>query len=147
MGNGEFILPLKITRSPNERDLYPERNVTVHALPEVLDKYINQRLVHFATIDLGGFEYTILEELFDNLGNLSRQGVVFCQIEAELHQLKEEHPSALKRLVERVVKQESDYLPINHSPYMKIHHKVTFINFGNRECRRAFDLQRLFSSI
>ena len=144
MERGSFVISLRTNQKPKGEYPYYDKNVTIYPLSELLDKYLGQRLVHFITIDLEGFEYSILEELFDNNGKLSKQGIVFCQIDAELHQLRDEHGPAIKRLIEKVSHPESDYLPVNHRWYMKIHHKITFINFGNRECRRAFDYQKLF---
>ncbi|KAE9547362.1 hypothetical protein FO519_009424 [Halicephalobus sp. NKZ332] len=140
---GNFVVTLRDHELTGQDPSY-EKNITLHPFSEILDEYVGQRLVHFVTIDLEGFEYSILEELMTNGGKLSRQGIVFCQIDAELHYFNEEHAAALRRLMKTVSKYDSDYIPVDHSWYMGIHHKITFVNFGNRECRRAFDIRKLF---
>ncbi len=44
-----------------------------------MDKFLHSRLVHFATLDIEGAEYGILEELKYG-GVFDRAGVVFCQV-------------------------------------------------------------------
>ncbi len=44
-----------------------------------MDEYIHSRLVHFATLDVEGAEYGILNELKYG-GIFDEAGVIFCQV-------------------------------------------------------------------
>ncbi len=47
-------------------------------LPQAMDTYVRSRLVHFATLDIEGAEYGILDELKYG-GVFDKAGVVFFQ--------------------------------------------------------------------
>lgn len=89
------------------------------------------------TIDIEGFEYVILESLI-NGQKLASQGIVFCQIDAELHHQKGKI-THLKKFLEKYDSDESDYVPIFSQPFLS-HQKVTFLNFRDPECEKAFDV-------
>uniref|UniRef100_A0A914YDL5 Methyltransferase FkbM domain-containing protein n=1 Tax=Panagrolaimus superbus TaxID=310955 RepID=A0A914YDL5_9BILA len=125
---------------------YTEKEFKVLSLTTVLDEYIHSRFVHYLTIDIEGFEYKILEQLVGN-GKFTKEksGIVFCQIDAELHspEMHNIH-SAVKNLnpVEfmlHFLQISSPFIPIFNAPYAHYpHQKVTFINIENPECEAAF---------
>ncbi len=46
---------------------------------QVLDEYVHSRIVHFATIDIEGAEYELIDAL-RNKQNLDKEGIIFCQV-------------------------------------------------------------------
>ncbi|KAE9548165.1 hypothetical protein FO519_008626 [Halicephalobus sp. NKZ332] len=130
--NGTFKLTVR------EGKNYYKKEVQVLAMSNLLDKYLGTRKVQYMTIDIEGFEYFILEALIGGQ-KLAEEGVVFCQIDAELHHQtgKDTH---LKEFLKKFDSDESDYLPIFTSPFLG-HQKVTFLNFKDPECAKAFNTQ------
>uniref|UniRef100_A0A914QP01 Methyltransferase FkbM domain-containing protein n=1 Tax=Panagrolaimus davidi TaxID=227884 RepID=A0A914QP01_9BILA len=135
---------------------YIEQNFKVLSLTTVLDKYIHSRFVHYLTIDIEGFEYKILEQLVGS-GNLTEEktGIVFCQIDAELHnpQMHNAH-SAVRNILNPVefmlnfLQDSSPFIPIFNAPYTHHpHQKVTFINIENPECEAAFGFTSFFNHV
>lgn len=130
--NGTFELTVREGRK------YYKKEVQVLAMAELLDAYLGTRKVHYMTIDIEGFEYFILEALIGGQ-KLSEQGVAFCQIDAELHH-QSNSPTYLKEFLKKFDSDESDYIPIFAAPFLK-HQKITFLNFKEPECARAFNIE------
>ncbi|KAE9549372.1 hypothetical protein FO519_007416 [Halicephalobus sp. NKZ332] len=133
--NGSFPLTLR------EGEKYITKNITVLSMASLLDEFIGTRKIHYMTIDIEGFEYSILEQL-PNGRTLAEQGIVFCQIDAELHDFKNDKEK-IKKFLHQFDMENSDYVPIYSSPFLT-HQKVTFVNFRDEECLEAFDLSRLY---
>lgn len=117
---------------------YYEKNVTVLRLTDILDKYLGKRIVHYLTIDIEGFEYSILKEILTGR-ILANEGIVFCQIDAELHENRLDADEPLQHFLHLFNMDKSNYLPIFHTPFLQ-HQKITFINIDHHECQSAFNL-------
>uniref|UniRef100_A0AC34G4X6 Methyltransferase FkbM domain-containing protein n=1 Tax=Panagrolaimus sp. ES5 TaxID=591445 RepID=A0AC34G4X6_9BILA len=50
----------------------------VLSMADMLDKFLQTRVIHYLTIDIEGFEFSILQELLQGR-ILQKQGIVFCQ--------------------------------------------------------------------
>lgn len=58
---------------------YYDKIVPVRMLDDVLVQYVGTTIIEFATLDIEGAEFPILEALkFD--GRLTNAGVIFCQV-------------------------------------------------------------------
>ena len=124
-----------------EEKKYFSKNVTVLPFYELLDNYVGQRLVHYMTIDIEGFEYSILNEIL--LGRkLASQGIAFCQIDAELHNVRLDSNQPIRDFVQQFLSPESNYLPVYYSLFLGRHHKITFINVNRKECKQMFDMTK-----
>jgi hypothetical protein len=44
-----------------------------------LDNEVESRLLHYATIDIEGFEFVMLKK-FEDLGEYATDGIVICQV-------------------------------------------------------------------
>uniref|UniRef100_A0AC34GCZ4 Methyltransferase FkbM domain-containing protein n=1 Tax=Panagrolaimus sp. ES5 TaxID=591445 RepID=A0AC34GCZ4_9BILA len=129
-----------------EKD-WVHRKSKVVSLPNLLDEYLHTRFVHYLTIDIEGFEYRILEALVSSNGKFVNEGITFCQIDAELHniQMSTVH-SAVKDLnpvqfILDFLHDSSPYIPIFNVPYIA-HQKVTFINIKDQDCENAFKFSK-----
>ncbi|KAE9551070.1 hypothetical protein FO519_005707 [Halicephalobus sp. NKZ332] len=101
---------------------YNKKDIKVLSMVDVLDRFIGQRIVHYMTIDIEGFEYSILEQLLEGK-LLSRQGIVFCQIDAELHDSRADKPDPIEEFLNKYNSPTSHYIPIFTSKFLK-HQKV-----------------------
>uniref|UniRef100_A0A914PDT5 Methyltransferase FkbM domain-containing protein n=1 Tax=Panagrolaimus davidi TaxID=227884 RepID=A0A914PDT5_9BILA len=70
--NGSFNITVR------EGKKYKIIQMPVIALSDLLDKFLQTRIIHFMTIDIEGFEFNILQELLQNR-ILHNKGIVFCQ--------------------------------------------------------------------
>uniref|UniRef100_A0A7E4UTG6 Methyltransf_21 domain-containing protein n=1 Tax=Panagrellus redivivus TaxID=6233 RepID=A0A7E4UTG6_PANRE len=119
---------------------YKKQNVTVVAMPTLLDAYLKTRFVHYATIDIEGAEFPILEALLSGK-ELYKEGVVICQLDAELHGFRPESQEVIN-LLKAYSSPESQYISVVNSNFL-FHQKVTFVNFENEMCREAFNLDQI----
>ena len=118
------------------------RNSITHAsFVALLDISVGQRLIHYVTIDLEGFEYSILRELLPG-GVLDEQGVTFCQINVKFHNSKLDDNEIIKNFIEQFNAPNSNYFSIHYSLILEKDHKVTFVNVKNENCQEAFDVIR-----
>ena len=124
-----------------EEKKYFSKNVTVLPFYELLDSYVGQRLVHYMTIDIEGFEYSILNEILPGR-KLASQEISFCQIDAELHNVRLDSNQSTRDFVQQFLSPESNYLPVYYSLFLGMHHKITFININREECRQMFDMTK-----
>uniref|UniRef100_A0A914Z6S1 Methyltransferase FkbM domain-containing protein n=1 Tax=Panagrolaimus superbus TaxID=310955 RepID=A0A914Z6S1_9BILA len=114
------------------------------SLPRILDEFVGSRLVHYLSIDIESYEMIVMPELI-GAGKFANENITFCQIDAELHNPKQggQHPDAEK--INRVqwildfISESSQYLPI-FTVFYQPTHKVTFVNFANPECEKAFKI-------
>uniref|UniRef100_A0A7E4W9A2 Methyltransf_21 domain-containing protein n=1 Tax=Panagrellus redivivus TaxID=6233 RepID=A0A7E4W9A2_PANRE len=119
---------------------YVHKDVEVVAMQNLLDRYLGTRFVHYATIDIEGAEYAILKALLS--GNaLYNEGIVVCQIDAELHGFNADGSNIID-LMKAYAVETSQYIPVANSPFLT-HQKVTFVNVENERCREAFNLDTI----
>uniref|UniRef100_A0A914YGY3 Methyltransferase FkbM domain-containing protein n=1 Tax=Panagrolaimus superbus TaxID=310955 RepID=A0A914YGY3_9BILA len=124
-------------------DDYDNSNgIKVISLPRILDEFVHSRLVHYLSIDIESYEMIVLRELIGN-GKFASENIVFCQIDAELHNPKQGGQHPLAENINRVqwildfLSESSPYIPIFTVSYQPAN-KVTFINIVNSECEKAF---------
>lgn len=125
----------------SRREWYTEKNITVLPFLRLLDDYVGQRLVHYVTIDIEGFEYPLLDQIIPGK-KLAVQGIAFCQIDVELHPVRTDGNKSIKEFLQQFMVPGSNYLPIYHAQSLYNHHKVTFINIDRMECQKMFDITR-----
>lgn len=119
----------------------------VHALDSVLDDYLGTRVVQFATLDIEGNEYHILDKL-RNGEILQKKKVVFCQLDVELHgkELQEKHLAEMSYAnfsqFLRAFLTQSPYVPITGKKYL-YHQKITFVHTANSMCEDFFNIKQL----
>uniref|UniRef100_A0AC34F5J2 Methyltransferase FkbM domain-containing protein n=1 Tax=Panagrolaimus sp. ES5 TaxID=591445 RepID=A0AC34F5J2_9BILA len=128
--SGNFTLTIRKNES------YHDETVKVFAFPKLLDKFVKSRLVQYMTIDIEGFEFGILEALLPSK-KLHKEGITFCQIDAELHFNK----TKIQDILHKFDAQDSQYLPIWSQSFGE-HEKVTWINIENKRCRKAFNINQ-----
>lgn len=58
---------------------YVDKVIEIHPMYSILDKHIGSRLISFATLDIEGFEYTILDA-FKYEQPIDTSDVQFCQV-------------------------------------------------------------------
>uniref|UniRef100_A0A914XJU9 Methyltransferase FkbM domain-containing protein n=1 Tax=Plectus sambesii TaxID=2011161 RepID=A0A914XJU9_9BILA len=125
---------------------YKNKQVPVTPMHQVLDEYIGSRLVHFATLDIEGFEYKILDSLKHGKP-IESTGVRFCQIDVELHsdgyQLQNMGPDFKFPHYWRKLLANSSYIPIKAGKFLT-HRKVTLINVDDPVCLRLFKFEQYF---
>ena len=123
---------------------YVKKKDTVISFTRMLDEFVKSRLVHYLAADIEGLEMLILSELI-GYGKLSKENITFCQIDIEMHNPTQESLNPLASKINRVqwmldfVTELSPYLPIYTVPYQPAH-KVSFINYVNSECDKAFNI-------
>uniref|UniRef100_A0A914WYL2 Methyltransferase FkbM domain-containing protein n=1 Tax=Plectus sambesii TaxID=2011161 RepID=A0A914WYL2_9BILA len=126
---------------------YNNIKVRITPLLDVLDLRIGSRLIHFATLDIEGYEYAILNAL--KFGKkFDKAGVSFCQIDVELHSYANQAQAMgtgfnfnefwLDFLA------NSPYIPIKSDVTYFDHRKVTLINVADSVCRTLFRFDRYF---
>uniref|UniRef100_A0A914E1V9 Methyltransferase FkbM domain-containing protein n=1 Tax=Acrobeloides nanus TaxID=290746 RepID=A0A914E1V9_9BILA len=133
-------IPLIIRDDTNS---YVTKNVSVIPLEKLLDRFLHTRTVHYMTIDIEGFEYSILNELLPGKA-FAKQNVTFCQIDAELHSdiINDKNVVVnLQQFLKKFTDYPSPYLPIFTTPFLA-HEKVTFINVESEECEKAFNFKK-----
>jgi len=126
---------------------YSNKLVLVKPLHEVLDEYLHTRLIHFATLDIEGAEYQILNELKYG-GVFDQRDVTFCQIDVELHfgdvTVKHILPKNFSfPAFYRDFLTESPYVPIYAMNFLS-HRKVTFLHEHQPDCLRLFGLRKFY---
>uniref|UniRef100_A0A914W7N9 Methyltransferase FkbM domain-containing protein n=1 Tax=Plectus sambesii TaxID=2011161 RepID=A0A914W7N9_9BILA len=126
---------------------YVDVLVPVTPLHQVLDEFIGSRLIHFSTLDIEGFEYSILESL--KYGKpIESMGVRFCQIDAELHSLEHQAKRHIGNNFDfqkywNEFLNNSPYIPVKASDFLA-HRKITLINVDDVVCQRSFNFQQFF---
>lgn len=126
---------------------YVDEPVLVVPMHELVDKYVGSRLIHYATMDIGGFEYSILDALKYRMP-IEVMGVEFCQIDAELYSLEQEAKQHVGKSFdfERYWMDflvNSPYIPVRANDF-STHRKITLINIDEIVCQRLFNFQRYF---
>ncbi|KAI1697262.1 hypothetical protein DdX_18582 [Ditylenchus destructor] len=108
---------------------------------QILDQDVGNRLMHYAAIDIEGFEFPMLKEFGDS-GEYHINGVVICQMDIEWHS---DMPQLAKgdfafgTYMRHLFQDATSYLPIFAEPYSPGHPwaiKMTMINFKRRFRRR-----------
>jgi len=137
----------RLTMRLRENGGYVNREVAIEPLHETLDRHLHSRLVHFATLDIEGGEYGILQQLkYDAI--FERNGVVFCQLDVELHF----GHAVTSHVLSRDFNFSAFYLDLLlNSPYVPVkavdfyaHRKLTLIHEKHEECERIFQWRRFF---
>ena len=123
------------------RSEHTTQDIKVLEMADILDRFIGQRTVHYLTINVEGYEYSIFDEIDRKI--LSRQGIVFCQIDAEFRHFWSEKAEAIEKLFNRFNSPTSHYIPIFTTRSLE-RQKVTFINIRSRECSNAFNFSNYF---
>uniref|UniRef100_A0A914W3X3 Methyltransferase FkbM domain-containing protein n=1 Tax=Plectus sambesii TaxID=2011161 RepID=A0A914W3X3_9BILA len=147
------IIPLAIGIKPGNLTMRLRKgtgykNVIVPITPmfQVLDDHVGSRLVHFATLDIEGFEYPILDALKHGKP-IESTGVRFCQIDVELHAEENQlqHMGANFTFTDywRSFLANSPYLPLKSVKFLT-HRKVTLVNMDDLICRRLFQFDKYF---
>uniref|UniRef100_A0A914VKT7 Methyltransferase FkbM domain-containing protein n=1 Tax=Plectus sambesii TaxID=2011161 RepID=A0A914VKT7_9BILA len=147
------IIPLAIGIKPGNLSMrlrkgnsYKNVNVPITPMFQLLDDNVGSRLIHFATLDIEGFEYPIIDAL--KYGKpIESTGVRFCQIDIELH--AENHQ--LQHMGDdfdfanywRSFLANSAYLPLKSVKFLS-HRKVTLVNVEDFVCRRLFQFDKYF---
>uniref|UniRef100_A0AC34FKV5 Methyltransferase FkbM domain-containing protein n=1 Tax=Panagrolaimus sp. ES5 TaxID=591445 RepID=A0AC34FKV5_9BILA len=117
----------------------------------MLDIFVHSRFVHYLAADIEGMEMIILKELVGH-GKLAHENITFCQIDIEMHDPFQETAVPMAKEINRVqwilefIGETSPYIPIYTIPYPPAH-KVTFINFINSECEKAFKIKTLLEKM
>ncbi len=107
---------------------------------------MGSRVLEFATLDIEGFEYDMLNGLLESTGVLSKAGVIFCQLDVEFHT-----PSWKAKDFDfgRFFKgflEQTNYVPVFAERFLKLHHKMILIYAGeDSSCHESFDLKKMFS--
>ncbi|KAI1715878.1 hypothetical protein Ddc_10797 [Ditylenchus destructor] len=124
-------------------------NLTIKPFHNILDQNVGSRLLHYAAIDIEGFEFPMLKEFGDS-GQYHINGIVICQMDIEWHA---EIPGVVKDdfqfgpYMRQLFKGASQYLPIYAAPYSPGHPwaiKMTMINIKDSECELAFRFSKYF---
>ena len=63
---------------------YPGVPTQTESLIDILDQHVHSRLIHFATMDIEGYEYVLMKAMLRG-GPFHDAGLVFCQLDVELH--------------------------------------------------------------
>jgi len=125
---------------------YGNQRVSVRPLHEVLDEFVHSRLIHFATLDIEGVEYPILNELKYG-GVFDEAKVIFCQIDVELHfGVESRHILASNFSFSAFYKDfllNSPYVPVFATNFVQ-HRKVTFLHEHHPDCLRLFGLRKYY---
>jgi hypothetical protein len=58
---------------------YINKLIEIHPMYSILDEYIGSRLIQFATMDIEGFEYSIMQA-FEYAQPIHESNVKFCQV-------------------------------------------------------------------
>lgn len=142
------VIPKAVGVYPNKSDLvirnnngkgYHHETLMVVPLHELLDQYLHTRTVHFATLDIEGFEMPILKSLLFPKQLLYRQNITFCQLDIEFHNWKWKNNVHLIIQILYIV----DYLPVNVEDFHG-HLKITLISTKRlAQCQQIIDLGKI----
>jgi hypothetical protein len=139
---------------------YIDKLIEIHPMYSVLDKYIGSRLIQFSTLDIEGFEYSIMQA-FEYAQPIYDSNVQFCQvcnnfcckqlfviqIDIELHakSVSKNKIGNSDRFAQFWYQflSNSPYLPIIATNFLE-HRKVTLINAESNECEKTFQFTKYF---
>ncbi|KAI1697552.1 hypothetical protein DdX_18439 [Ditylenchus destructor] len=125
------------------------RNLKIRPFVNILDQDVGSRLMHYAAIDIDGFEFPMLKEFGDS-GQYHLNGVVICQMDIEWHaEIKDvvKDDFEFGTYMRQLFQDATSYLPIFAEPYSPGHPwaiKMTMINIKNSECELAFRFSKYF---
>uniref|UniRef100_A0A914DMI0 Methyltransferase FkbM domain-containing protein n=1 Tax=Acrobeloides nanus TaxID=290746 RepID=A0A914DMI0_9BILA len=120
----------------------------IRAMHKLLDEYVGSRIIHFATFDIEGYEKKLIDGIMYQ-GNITKNNVIFCQIDWELHKdsmyeklgLKADRVKTLISLIKN-----SPYLPILISPQSLYNqHQVILLYVEDSPCKTPFMLEEIFN--
>ncbi|KAI1715906.1 hypothetical protein Ddc_10827 [Ditylenchus destructor] len=124
-------------------------NLKMKNFVKILDQDVGRRFMHYASIDIDGWEFPMLKEFGDS-GQYSLNGVVICQMDIEWHaEIKDvvRDDFEFGTYMRKLFQDASSYLPIFAEPYHPGHPwaiKMTMINIKNTECELAFRYSKYF---
>ncbi|KAK0394986.1 hypothetical protein QR680_001045 [Steinernema hermaphroditum] len=137
-------LPMKVR---NEKGGYDTVTLHIEPLSKLLDQFVQTRLIHYATLDIEGFEFPILESMRTD-GVIHKENVVLCQLDVELHnRIQGNHVLDADFDVNQFLGDfvlNSPYTPIRFSPFLH-HIKMTAIRLDVPACQEAFGWSSYFS--
>jgi len=145
---GNITMRLQQGNMQQHKNKYSNIVVPVKPLAEVLDQYVNARILHFATLDIEGGEIEILRSL--QKGELlDKEKVIFCQMDVEIHgdiviaNRAEFRDFDFQKFWTNFIT-NSPYVPIIAKPFLKHHRKVTFIHTTEPICIDYLKLEQHF---
>uniref|UniRef100_A0A1I7XX51 Methyltransf_21 domain-containing protein n=1 Tax=Steinernema glaseri TaxID=37863 RepID=A0A1I7XX51_9BILA len=137
------VIPHAVGTSNINGYIYETAMLKIEPLSKLLDTYAKSRFIHYASLDIEGFEYTLLRSMQKG-GTIHRENVVICQMDVELHS---HHGGSLVSSnfdLSDFLKEfflRSPYTPVLFSHFLS-HVKMTAIRTDVPECREAFDWDR-----
>lgn len=124
----------QIVRKPGGK--YAREKVRTISAQELMGNYLKTNMIHFATIDVEGHEFTLLANYSKTFEDA---GLTICQMDIELHGRFLRSEKVIYPWIRKFL-EKTTFIPVAAANYLK-HRKVTFYNTVHI-CNELFRLER-----